>query len=163
MEHRSRLDRSLQKEILISISARYPGFTKVSMICPDAHHNILSFNIGYLEDHGLVKVRWADDLRRRDPALASITAKGIDFLEDDGGLSAILGVVTVKLHEDTLKDLLIEKIEASVQSPTIRESLIAKVKSLPAEMTKEVVLAALKNGLNHVPDIAAWLGKQFGS
>ena len=47
---------------------------------------------------------------------ARITAKGIDFLEDDGGLSAILGVVTVKLHADTLREMLAKKIDASSAS-----------------------------------------------
>ena len=36
---------------------------------------------------------------------------GIDFLTDDGGLSAILGVVTVKLHSDTIQALIAAKID----------------------------------------------------
>ncbi|KAB2792572.1 hypothetical protein F9K96_05365 [Brucella anthropi] len=163
MSGESLLDRSMQREILLGVRRLYPDYTKLKSICAEVKLQPFAFNIGYLEDHGLIQVKWVDSFRRIEPAQACITAKGIDFLEDDGGLSAILGVVTVKLHEDTLKALLIEKIEASVQSPTVRANLIAKVKSLPAEMTKEVALAALKTGLSHVPDIAVWLGKQFAS
>ena len=42
-----------------------------------------------------------------------ITAKGLDFLEDDGGLSAILGAITVKLDPDDLRALIAARIEES--------------------------------------------------
>ncbi len=43
--------------------------------------------------------------------LARITAKSIDLLEDDGGVSAILGVVTAKLHEDTIRNLVLAEVK----------------------------------------------------
>ena len=163
MSSGSLLNRSLQKEIMIAVRGSYPEFKKLKDICPDANRHVFSFNVGYLEDHGLIQVKWVDSLRRIEPAQACITAKGIDFLEDDGGLSAILGVVTVKLHEDTIKQLLIQKIEQSGKPKSVRDRLIDQVKNLPAELTKKVMLEAFQSGIDHLPDIADWLGKQLGS
>jgi hypothetical protein len=39
------------------------------------------------------------------------TAKGTYSLADGGGLSAILDVITVKLHDDALKELIGMRIE----------------------------------------------------
>ena len=70
-----------------------------------------SANLQYLAEHGLVV--FGD--KTFITAIVKITAKGIDFLMDDGGLSAILGVVTVKLHSDTIQALLDAKInEANI-------------------------------------------------
>ena len=66
-------------------------------------------NVYYLKGHGLVD--YPDDSKCSYIYNLRITAKGIDFLADDGGLSAILGVVTVKLHGDTIQALLAAKID----------------------------------------------------
>jgi hypothetical protein len=52
-----------------------------------------------------------------------ITSRGIDFLADDGGLAAILGVVTVKLHEETLKALLEAGVDALPPPQTAKSTL----------------------------------------
>ncbi|MBC8718828.1 hypothetical protein [Ochrobactrum sp. Marseille-Q0166] len=94
--------------------------------------------------------------------MTNITAKGLDFLQDDGGLSAILGVVTVKLHEDTIKELLIKKVEQSSAEPTVKKKLIDQIKSLPAEMTKVATVEGLKAGIDSLPDVIQWLHKSLG-
>lgn len=72
----------------------------------------------YLEEHGLCK---SGVMIGADGHLAlgesRITAAGLDFLEDDGGLSAILGVVTVRLHADTIRALIDAKIEVHRYRP----------------------------------------------
>jgi hypothetical protein len=86
-----------------------------------------------------------------------ITAAGLDFLADDGGLSAILGVVTVRLHEDTIKALLIEQVERSSAPDDLKTKLKSQIKSLPAEALKTVTTEGLKAGLTHIPDAMSWL------
>ena len=56
-------------------------------------------------------------------SLPKITAKGVDFIRDDGGLSAILSVQTVKLHEDTLKELLSIAIQQAKLPEPEKESI----------------------------------------
>lgn len=89
--------------------------------------------------------------------MGRITATGLDFIADDGGLSAILGVVTVKLHEDTIKELMIAKIEQSQADPSVKGNLIARLKSLPADAMKELSMAAVRHGIENLPNAVQWL------
>jgi hypothetical protein len=81
-----------------------------------------------------------------------ITARGLDFLANDGGLSAILGVVTVKLHDDTIRQLLTAKIAESEGDPSVKDKLIKAVKDAPADVLKSVTQKALEEGLRQLPN-----------
>jgi hypothetical protein len=83
--------------------------------------------------------------------LPRITAKGMDFLADDGGVSAILGVVTVKPHEDMLKELIGVRIEESELSTPEKARLIDQLKSLPAEAIEHHSLELIDAGLANWP------------
>ncbi|KPN73381.1 hypothetical protein [Neisseria sp. 74A18] len=76
---------------------------------PDEFADKFIKNILYLTQHGLIET----EINGFDSWMLyiQITHKGIDFLQQDGGLSAILGVVTVKLHSDTIQELLAAKID----------------------------------------------------
>ncbi len=116
------LDRNLQHEFLSELYKVYPdsitydyyinaAIAQTSGVIEteeDASFVLKqSANLQYLAEHGLVVF----DNETLITATVKITAKGIDFLMDDGGLSAILGVVTVKLHSDTIQALLNTKID----------------------------------------------------
>ena len=120
------LDRNLQREILKELNNIYPDSKtyeywidaaiaqSVGVIETVGEAELYiakrSANLRYLAEHGLVVCN-----DKNLSATVKITAKGIDFLTDDGGLSAILGVVTVKLHSDTIQALLDAKInEANI-------------------------------------------------
>ena len=120
------LDRNLQHEILKELNNIYPDSKTYEYWIDAAIAQVvgvietvgeaelyiakLSANLRYLAEHGLVVCN-----DKNLSATVKITAKGIDFLTDDGGLSAILGVVTVRLHSDTIQALLDAKInEANI-------------------------------------------------
>ncbi|CNJ18823.1 Uncharacterised protein [Yersinia aldovae] len=72
-----------------------------------------------------------------------ITEKGIDFLLDDGGLSAILNVQTIRIHNDTI--IALEDIIALSSIPEDqKKGLISKLRELPANaithLTNELVV-----------------------
>ena len=93
-------DRKIQRQIFETLRTAYPKRVDTrSMTFSDT----VGENLAYLEEHGLVDAKWAGNFA---VANAKITARGIDFLSDDGGLSTILDTVTVKLHSDTIKELL---------------------------------------------------------
>ena len=116
------LDRNLQREILKELNNIYPDSKTYEYWIDAAIAQIVgvietvgeaelyiakrSANLRYLAEHGLVVCN-----DKNLSATVKITAKGIDFLTDDGGLSAILGVVTVKLHSDTIQALIAAKID----------------------------------------------------
>lgn len=120
------LDRNLQHEILKELNNIYPDSKTYEYWIDAAIAQVVgaietvgeaelyiakrSANLRYLAEHGLVVCN-----DNNLSATVKITAKGIDFLTDDGGLSAILGVVTVRLHSDTIQALLNAKInEANI-------------------------------------------------
>ena len=113
------LDRNLQREFLSGLYKVYPdsidyqyyinaAIAQTNGVIEAEEDDGVSFvlkqsaNLQYLAEHGLVSF----DDKTLISATVKITAKGIDFLTDDGGLSAILGVFTVKLHSDTIQALL---------------------------------------------------------
>ena len=128
------LDRNLQHEFLSELYKVYPdnityeyyinaAIAQTTGVI-EAEEDALfvlkqSANLQYLAEHGLVVF----DDKTRITATVKITAKGIDFLMDDGGLSAILGVVTVKLHSDTIQALLNTKIDQADIPPEEKSKL----------------------------------------
>lgn len=124
----------------------------------------LTANLAYLSEHGLVETTIRRNMNGPNyPGPTKLTAQGVDFLADDGGLSAVLGVVTIKLHEDTLKQLLIDGVRQSGEPETVKDRLVDTIKGLPADATKLAVMEAAKAGLQQVPNLALWLGKLLGS
>jgi hypothetical protein len=75
----------------------------------------------------------------------------MDFLADDGGLSSILGVVTVKLHEDTLKQLIGQRITESDLPAPEKSKLLEQLKTLPGEAIKHLTLKLVDAGLANWP------------
>ena len=113
----TKLDRDLQHGILTHLSDLYPASgDRLGAAFPDVADSVFAANIQYLAEHGLIGVVWFG----ADPVEAKLTARGADFLADDGGLSAILNVVTVRLDADSLKALLIEQVEKSQEEPSAR-------------------------------------------
>ena len=120
------LDRALQRQILELLREHYPrGAIPVRDL--ELGEERAAANLRYLEEHGLCESGVTSGV---DGYLAfgssTITAAGLDFLEDDGGLSAILSVVTVKLHADTIRSLIDAKIETS-SMPTEEKSKLRKI------------------------------------
>jgi hypothetical protein len=82
-----------------------------------------------------------------------ITAAGLDFLEDDGGLSAILGTVTVKLHADTIRALLDAKVDEA-DLPVEEKGLIkSALKAMPAMAFQELTKQLVQMGLQHLTSV----------
>ncbi|HGE9193192.1 TPA: hypothetical protein ACGBRI_000883 [Escherichia coli] len=84
-------------------------------------------------------------------AYCNITEKGIDFLLDDGGLSAILKVQTVRLHSDTIVALE-DIIRVSNISEDQKKGLISKLRELPGDAIKHLTLQLLTQGVLNLPN-----------
>jgi hypothetical protein len=151
------LDRAVQRQILELLEKRYPhGAVPVQELGLDTV--MAAKNLRYLEEHGLceggIAVGTGDYIQFGQ---STITAAGLDFLADDGGLSAILGVVTVRLHADTIKDLIRAKIETSPMLPEEKSKPRKAIDGLSEAGLKEATTGLVKIGLNHLPDAAHWM------
>ena len=158
------LDRNLQRRILLELRDLYPVISAPHKLFTDVEPAHLMANLCYLAGHELIWLPTkAPEGQMPYASLIAITVKGLDFLADDGGLSAVLGVVTVRLQDETIKALILAQIEASTTDAGIKAQLTETIRSLPAAATKEVALAAIHQGLKSVPDIGQWLYRWIAS
>lgn len=160
------VSREKQREILLQLREVYPTHTSFSADTEEEARE-LAVNLKYLEEHGLciADVKVSPDvpfIRLIQLGACSITAKGLDFLEDDGGFSAILDVVTVKLHADTIRDLIGEKIEATAMPPEEKSALKRRLGGLSQKALEVATTDLVRTGLDHLPDAAHWLSKLVG-
>jgi len=84
----------------------YPGMHSPEGLGFDnARSPAIDVNLIYLDEHGLVETKQIQFMNEAHPrvSVARITAKGLDFLQDDGGLGAILGVVIVRFEAETVR------------------------------------------------------------
>lgn len=158
------LDRDLQRRILAELRNLYPMTCNPNDLFADVEPRHLMANLCYLAGHHLIALPTREIAGTMPHAyLAGITCKGLDFLADDGGLSAVLGVVTVRMHDETIKTLIQTYLDASDADPGVKAQLTEMIRSLPAAATKEVELAAIQQGLRSLPDLAQWLYKWIAS
>lgn len=165
------IDRKLQNLILAHLKNIY----SLERQCIDTWGTIQSFpggedtenliaNVLYLEEHGLLEsgLRQSVDGRySADNASIKITCKGIDFMEEDGGLSAILNCVTVKLHDESLARLEKFLARAPIESH-VKGQYLAQLKSLPVDATKHLVLKLVDSALDNVPAALQLIQKALG-
>lgn len=156
------IDRELQLKLLSGLTGAYPDgydFRRIINLVPQGTPTEkITSNLKYLEDHGLVALTVFHDISEGMQVVrAKITAKGLDFLADDGGLTAELNVITVKLHADTINQILIAKIQSSDANPTVKKNLIKKLKELPANAVEEILLTGFEKGIAAVPNVIGWV------
>lgn len=151
-----RIDRDFQRAMLEHLRDSYPQesfevYTLIPGRTEDAYDNLT-----YLAEHGLVKagIRTFLDSSREGMG-ATITAKGLDFISDDGGLSATLNTVTVKFHGDTLRQLIADKIESAAIPPQEKGALTKAVQEMPAEAVKTLTTKLMEKGLENMPQAIA--------
>jgi len=147
------LDRQLQNKILNEFRDSYPNRASVQMLSCFEHSRQFFGNLIYLKGHGLIEGEVEKITEDRNPfkimSFAEITPAGLDFLEDDGGLGAILGRVVVKFDEnDVIK--LIEAVDLSNAPADIKDEFKKVIKSLPAEGLKTICTWILTQGLGNL-------------
>ncbi|SOO08789.1 hypothetical protein [Xanthomonas citri] len=157
------LNRQLQRDLLARLADAYPMGISGSALGANAGDSSLGVNVWYLHEHKLVEAKRHDTL---DGEIlwgdVRITARGMDFLMDDGGLGAVLGVVTIKLHEETLRQLIESKVRESDLPPTQKTRLLDQLRKLPAETTKHLAMKLVDAGLKHAPDALQLLQSAVG-
>jgi len=135
-----KLDRDKQRELLELLAEHYPNKFYVSDIIPDDENEerALYANLIYLHEHGLIEAEAITALQELTVTTARLTMRGVDFLKDDGGLSAILDVQTIRLHADTLRELLQQKIDQSDLSPEEKSTFKKHVETASHEVVRTI-------------------------
>ncbi|MCP1773472.1 hypothetical protein J2T38_002326 [Neisseria perflava] len=128
------------------------------MILNKSSYLVQPQNLIYLDQHGLIDMSnegfdmWMCHMQ--------ITHKGIDFLEQDGGLSAIFDTITIKLHNESIQALLKEKINQSDIPEEEKGYLISELMKI-----KDAALNTLtENAINNISavTVVSWLKAAIG-
>lgn len=147
-----KFDRQLQREMLTILINAYPetpaNFDYDPGLVAEVDHLKLAANLIYLEQHQLIETVPLNSTIDPEDWLwlfdnAKATCKGIDFMLNDGGLSAILNVQTIRFHRDTVTAL--EDIIALSNLPEPEKAgIVSKLQQLPSgaieHLTKELVV-----------------------
>ena len=64
-----------------------------------------------------------------------------------------MGTVTVKLHADTIKELMLARVENSSVSSEKKSWLKKQLETASSETIKKIVGAVLDEGFKHAPDL----------
>ncbi|MBH1982028.1 MAG: hypothetical protein I8H79_05710 [Burkholderiales bacterium] len=159
-----KLDRSLQLQLLKKFAEIYPAAGQAGKFADDDERASTMANLMYLIEHELITAA-ALSQPISGPAMIGnikITAAGLDFLADDGGLSAILGVVTIKLHDDTVRQLIEARIQSADLPETTRSHLLKSLREAPGETIKLLTEKLLDAGLANLPAALPLIQKVLG-
>lgn len=155
---RKLFDREVQRRILELARDAYPAALNAPKSADFGMDNDgLLREVTYLKEHGLLDIRVTEYSETRQLREIKITARGIDFLADDGGLTAILGVVTVRLDTESIQQLLLQRVDESNESDSVKSQLKRQIKALPAEAVKALTTAGLKEAMKNLPHAIEWL------
>lgn len=154
------LDRAFQLRLLEQLRHYHPHSHVGRWQELDSDENKVKGTLFYLREHGLIETDAQVEKRFGGGFAYSssrITAKGLDFLEDDGGISAILGVQVVKLHDETIRELIIQRVMQADLAPPEKRRLIDGLRELRGESIKHLTMKLLDAGLDNGPDALRWI------
>lgn len=116
-----------------------------------------------VEAKSLIITEYMDGDLVLDFGASTLTHHGVDFLANDGGLSAILSVITIKFETQTLKAILATKINQSDLTPENKKSMIDALEELPAESIKHLTTKLLDECVDNLPAAILLIGTWLGS
>lgn len=160
----AKLDREMQFRLLRSLADAYPQ--RCTRPPPEyaAQPKTVLANLLYLDEHGLCVAHIEEWMGENGMGWGYpiITAKGLDFLADDGGLHAILSVITVRFDAATLRQLINKKIDDLDEPEETKSVLKEHLKALPEAALKAGTTDLVATGLEHLPNALHWLQRLVG-
>ncbi len=151
------LDRGVQRELLEYFSASYPK-TRPIQFRGDEPGRRVNVNLHYLTEHELLHGSGRQGAQGDGVWIGRITKDGLDFMAGDGGLTAILGVVTVRLHDDTIRQLIDKGIDGDEKaSPEEKHAARQILGKLSGKALGTVVEELTKKSLEHFPGLVPYI------
>ncbi|NDV18278.1 hypothetical protein GO013_02460 [Pseudodesulfovibrio sp. JC047] len=144
-----------KNRILFSYDTDAGGAIKKDVVDKPPHK--LMANMQYLEEHGLIHIKLEYPGQIVPDSI--ISARGIDFIEDDGGLSAILNTVTVKFDTENIRSL----IEAKVLQADIPEekktTVVKMMKNASGSVLKKIIDKLIEKAVSDPMIVIKTLGE----
>lgn len=161
-EQPAKLDRAMQFRFLQAMADEYPESCHQPPPEYATQPKAALANLLYLEEHGLCIANVQRAIGIINWGFPVITAKGLDFLADDGGLQAILSVITVRFDAATLRQLINKKIDNLDEPEETKSVLKEHLKALPEAALKAGTTDLVATGLEHLPNALHWLQRLVG-
>ncbi len=149
-----KLDRQLQFSILKALRDIYPDALLVQALPGFAMDRTFMGNLFYLKEHDFIT---GGDLREpgqcRSMIDAEITRKGLDFLEDDGGLQAILNELVIRFERDDITSLILDSLGKAGEKPQRIDEIKERLEKTPTESLKDLVKELVDQGVVQYPEL----------
>ncbi len=139
-----KLDRALQSAVLFHLKEFYPQFSREVAGEPFVKSEDFYGNLVYLSEHGLIELELSTK-KANSIARARITHEGLDFLEQDGGISQVLRTVPVKILDahDFISRLEKMVANADIFEPD-RRSILDRLKVFSTPVLQHILTDLLK-------------------
>jgi hypothetical protein len=158
-----KLDRAVQRRILEGLATQYPEQVHATELGFDESSSDWNVNVLYLDEHRLVEAERQTMLSEGTFApVARITARGMDFLADDGGLGAILNVTTVRFEAATLRELIGDRIDRANLPPEDKGRVKAWLQTAGTEALKETTKRLVGEAIERSPQMLVQLQTLLG-
>lgn len=152
------INRELQHDILTFLKKYYSKDPIRGGVLEKEFGEEVQPHLFYLAEHNLINASLiVESSTPRKLDHIELTAKGLDFLADDGGLSAILNIVTVRLDQTQFKELLVKQIEES-ELPEEQQSMLKRiVQETKREGISKIATELVTYSFNHAPQMLNFL------
>lgn len=157
----AKIDKDRALRILKIAEDAYPQRANLSLALGDEVDAALG-EIRYLRDSGLIDIAIYES---DEPVLglARITKDGMNYLDASGGLRESLGEITVRIHPDSLQQILELVVLRSDLDPPQKQRFVDQIRELPAETTKHLALKVVDMALAHSGKLLPLLRSILGS
>lgn len=154
------IDLMICKEILEKLATIYP-YSATSIELDEllevaGSEEIFAANLIYLDQHRLIVSGLSFNINRHHVFRGEtrITERGIDYVREDGGLSAMIdkSSVSYQLHEALLSEML-RQIQESPDTDRDKVALSSQLRALPAETIKHLYMKLLDQGVSTLPNV----------
>ncbi len=136
------LDREFQRKMLLELQGVYPSPLSKMKIQEFKKHPAFIVNLAYLGEQGFVNFKAHEKAGVLDEvALVKITAEGLDFLSEDGGLTAIKKTITVRPDVESFLNLL--KVHAESLPEKERRGFLDAIAQFSKPILQGVIQGAL--------------------
>jgi len=147
------LNRPLQLRMLRTLKESYPAHSANFNQRFESDPDFIP-NLHYLKGHGLVTgVEVKTHTSSGQLLNVRITEPGLDFLEEDGGIGAILRTVTVRLDAEQLRQILAAKVQALSIPEEKKASALEKIRNLPTEILNNLIMRVIDKGIDRSPEL----------
>lgn len=152
------VDYKLFRNILTTLADSYPDRLRMSQIPSLVIYGVKNAGrpLCYLREQGLIDMDVQKILGGRSIGGIKITARGIDFLRSDGGLSALAAPV-IRIAPENLIAIIDAALAARGVSAVRRGAVQKALGVAKAETVKTLVHRLVETGIAHLPDIDSLL------